>query len=82
MSRNVGGITRRTLVLLVLGGAGAAWPVAFASVRTGGNSRLFDLDARVGGINVGGLSPEDALSHLEAVWAPFLANPAIFKIKG
>ncbi len=66
----------------MLGGAVAAWPVSFAAVRMGGNSRLMGPDARVGGINVGGLSPEDALAHLEAVWASFLANPAIFKIKG
>ena len=82
MAENLGRIKRRTLFLLVVGGAVAAWPVSFSAIRIRGNAVLLDPDARVGGVSVGGMSPAEALAHLETVWAPFLANPAIFKIKG
>ena len=76
--------SRRALLLTGLGVAGfaAAAPVAFVAALLRGSDGLLPAGTRVDGVDVGGLSPEEAITRLDAHWAPYLANPVSFELGG
>ena len=76
--------SRRALLLAGLGvvGFAAAAPVALVAALLRGDDGLLPAGTRVDGVDVGGLSPEDAVARLEAYWAPYLANPVNFELGG
>ena len=75
-------MNRRTLLFAGLGGAVAAAPAAFVATLLASRSDHLPAGATVGGVDIGGLSPEDAVKRLEATWRPFLDSPAVFRLDG
>lgn len=75
-------MNRRTLLLAGLGSAGAAAPAAFVATLLTSRSEGLPAGATVGGVEVGGLSPEEALQRVEAAWRPFLDGPVVFQLDG
>lgn len=73
---------RRTLLLAGLGSAVAATPAAFVATLLVSRSDDLPSGTNVGGIDVGGLGPEEALQRLEAAWRPFLDRPAVVRMDG
>ena len=75
-------MNRRALLLAGLGGAVAAAPAAFVATLLTGQPGGLPTGANVGGVDVGGLSPDEALQRLEADWRPFLDSPALIRLDG
>lgn len=75
-------MNRRTLLLAGLGGAIAAAPAAFVAILLASRSDDLPAGANVGGVDVGGLSPREALQRLESTWQPFLDSPVVFRLDG
>ena len=75
-------MNRRTLLLAGLGSAVAAAPAAFVATLLTIRSERLPSGANVGGVEVGGLSPQEALQRVEAVWRPLLDNPVVFRLDG
>ena len=75
-------MNRRTLLLAGLGSAVAAAPAAFVATVLTSRSDGLPAGASVGGVNVGGLDPQEALERVEAAWRPFLDSPVIFRLDG
>ena len=75
-------MNRRTLLLAGLTGAVAAAPAAFVATLLASRSDGLPEGVTVGGVDVGGLSPEAAVQRLEATWRPFLDRPAIVRLDG
>ena len=75
-------MNRRTLLLAGLGSAVAAAPAAFVATLLTSRSESLPAGTSVGGIEVGGLSPQEALQRVEAAWRPFLDSPAVFRLDG
>lgn len=75
-------MNRRTLLLAGLGSAVAAAPAAFVATGLTSRSDGLPAGASVGGVNVGGLDPQEALERVEAAWRPFLDSPVIFLLDG
>ena len=76
--------SRRALLLAGVGvvGFAAAAPVALVAALLRGDDGLLPAGMQVDGVDVGGLSPEDAVSRLDAHWASYLANPVSFELGG
>ena len=76
--------TRRTLLLTGLGivGFAAAAPVALVAALLRGSDGLLPVGVQVDGVDVGGLSPEEAVARLDAHWQPYLENPVSFELGG
>ena len=76
--------SRRALLLAGLGVAGfaAAAPVALVAALLRGDDGMLPSGVQVDGVDVGGLSPEEAVARLEAYWSPYLANPVSFELGG
>ena len=76
--------SRRALLLAGLGvvGFAAAAPVALVAALLRGDDGLLPAGTQVDGVDVGGLSPEDAVARLETYWTPYLANPVSFELGG
>ena len=76
--------TRRALLLAGLGvvGFAAAAPVALVAALLRGDDGLLPAGMQVDGVDVGGLSPEEAVARLDAHWGPYLANPVSFELGG
>ena len=75
-------MNRRTLFFVGIGGAVAAAPAAFVATLLTKRSEGLPAGANVGGVEVGGLSPEEALQRVEAAWRPFLDGPVVFRLDG
>ena len=75
-------MNRRTLLLAGLGSAGAAAPAAFVATLLTSRSQGLPAGANVGGVEVGGLSPQEALQRVEGAWRPFLDSPVVFRLDG
>ncbi len=75
-------MNRRTLLLAGLGSAVAAAPAAFVASLLARQTDELAAGASVGGVDVSGLKPEEALQRLEATWRPFLDSPVVFKLDG
>ncbi len=75
-------MNRRTLLVAGLGSAVAAAPAAFVVTLLARQTDELAAGASVGGVDVSGLKPEEALQRLEATWRPFLDSPVVFKLDG
>lgn len=75
-------MNRRTLLVAGLGSAVAAAPAAFVATLITGRSDDLPAGESVGGVDVGGLSPHEALKRVEAVWRPLLDSPVVFRLDG
>ena len=75
-------MNRRILLLAGLGSAIAAAPAAFVATLLTSRSESLPAGTSVGGIEVGGLSPQEALQRVEAAWRPFLDSPAVIRLDG
>lgn len=75
-------MNRRTLLLAGLGGAVAAAPAAFIATLATSQSDGLPAGANVGGVDLEGLKPEEALQLVEAAWRPFLDRPVVFRLDG
>ncbi len=75
-------MNRRTLLVAGLGSAVAAAPAAFVATLLARQTDELAAGASVGGVDVSGLKPEEALQRLEATWRPFLESPVVFKLDG
>ena len=75
-------MNRRTLLVAGLGSAVAAAPAAFVATLLTRRSDGLPPGVRVGGIDVGGLSPQEALERVESAWRPFLDSPVVFRLDG
>ncbi|MCY3895130.1 MAG: VanW family protein [Chloroflexi bacterium] len=73
---------RRALLLAGLGSAVAATPAAFVATLLLSRSDDLPAGTNVGGVDIGGLGPEEALQRLEAAWRPFLDSPAVVRMDG
>ncbi len=83
--RDVGGalgVNRRTLLGAGIGAAAAAAPAALAGTLLVGRSSALPRGVSVGGVDVGGLTADEALGRLQARWGAFLAGPAEFQLGG
>ncbi len=76
--------SRRALLLAGLGvvGFAAAAPVALVAALLRGDDGLLPAGTHVDGVDVGGLSAEEAVARLEAYWSRYLANPVSFELGG
>lgn len=76
--------SRRALLLAGVGvvGFAAAAPVALVAALLRGDDGMLPAGLQVDGVDVGGLSPEDAVARLDAHWASYLANPVSFELGG
>ena len=75
-------MNRRVLLMVGLGSAVAAGPAAFVATLLASRSEGLPAGASVGGIDVGGLSPQEALKRVEETWRPFLDSPVVFRLDG
>ena len=75
-------MNRRALLLAGFGSALAAAPAAFVATQLIGRSDDLPVGTSVGGIDIGGLDPKEALQRLEADWRPFLDSPAVVRMDG
>ena len=75
-------MNRRTLLLVGLGSAVAAAPAAFVATLLTRQTDELPPGASVGGVDVAGLKPQEALQRLEATWRPFLDSPVVFRLDG
>ena len=75
-------MNRRALLMAGLGGAVAAAPAAFVATLLTGRPGGLPAGANIGGVEVGGLSPDEALQRLEVDWRPFLDSPAVIRLDG
>ena len=76
--------SRRALLLTGLGvvGFAAAAPVAFVAALLRGSDGLLPAGVQVDGLDVGGLSPDEAVVRLDAHWESYLVNPVSFELGG
>ena len=76
--------TRRTLLLTGLGivGFAAAAPVALVAALLRGSDGVLPAGVQLDGVDVGGLSAEEAVARLDAHWQPYLENPVSFELGG
>ncbi len=75
-------MNRRTLLVAGLGSAVAAAPAAFVATLLTRQTDELPPGASVGGVDVAGLKPQEALQRLEATWRPFLDSPVVFRLDG
>ncbi|MCY3747670.1 MAG: VanW family protein [Chloroflexi bacterium] len=75
-------MNRRTLLGVGIGSMVAAAPTAFVATLLVGRSDGLPAGASVGGVDVGGLSPQEALERVQAAWRPFLDSPVVFRLDG
>lgn len=75
-------MNRRTLLVAGLGSAVAAAPAAFVATLLTRQTDELPAGASVGGVDVAGLKPQEALQRLEATWRPFLDSPVVFRLDG
>jgi vancomycin resistance protein YoaR len=75
-------MNRRTLLLAGFGSVVAAAPAALVATLLTRQPNGLPAGANVGGVDVGGLSPEEAVARLEEHWRPFLDNPAVIRLDG
>lgn len=73
---------RRTLVFAGLGSAVAAAPAALVAILLASRTDGLPPGANVGGVDVGGLGPQEALERVETAWRPFLDSPAVIRLDG
>ncbi len=78
------GISRRALVAAGLGvvGLGTAGPLAFALTTWSNADNTFPQGTVVDGVDVAGLTPEQAVAALDDRWATYLASPVVFDLNG
>ena len=78
------GISRRALVAAGLGvvGLGTAGPLAFALTTWSNADNTFPPGTVVDGVDVAGLTPEQAVAALDDRWATYLASPVVFDLNG
>ena len=78
------GISRRALVAAGLGvvGLGTAGPLAFALTIWRNSDNTFPPGTHVDGVNVTGLTAEQAVAALDDRWAAYLASPVVFDLNG
>lgn len=60
----------------------AAAPAAFVATLLTSRAEDLPAGAHVGGVDVGGVSPQEALRRVEAAWRPFLDGPVVFRLDG
>ncbi|MYE01512.1 MAG: hypothetical protein F4Y03_09555, partial [Alphaproteobacteria bacterium] len=75
-------MNRRALLLAGVGSAVAAAPAAFVATLLTSRAEDLPAGAHVGGVDVGGVSPQEALQRVEAAWRPFLDGPVVFRLGG
>lgn len=75
-------MNRRTLLLAGLGSAVAVAPATFVATLLTSQTDGLPAGTSVGGVDVGGLSPEQALRRVEAAWRPFVERPVVFRLDG
>ena len=75
-------MNRRALLLAGIGSAVAAAPAAFVATLLTSRAEGLPVGAHVGGVDVGGVSPQEALQLVEAAWRPFLDGPVVIQLDG
>ena len=63
-------------------GLAAAAPAAFLAAFLRSDDGRFFAGTVVDGVDIGGLTPAEALARLEEPWAAYLSNPVAFELNG